>query len=294
MAELRKVLLVVNPKAGKASYARPLKYIEEKLDGAGIKYEHFFTKKDGHGLLTRYLKQGSFDELLILGGDGTLNYAVNELAGAKLPISIVSNGTGNDSVRSLHGITSFKEQVEIALSGEIKSYDLGRCNGKYFVNGLGVGFDGKVVQELERGLRGKRSRLDYLRTVLRILYSFHEQEAVFSIDGKPYRRKILLLTISNGTTFGGGFVINPFAKADDGLLDVCILGEIDPLKRFWYLPMLKTGTHHKLKESEFLQARHIRIEASDQLVAHLDGEFFGHPPFDITVHPKALLLRSTA
>ena len=184
--------------------------------------------------------------------------------------------------------------MEIAVSGEVKAYDLGKCNGRYFVNGLGVGFDGKVVEEMHLRHQGKKGRLDYLRAVLRILYGFKEREANFTLDGKRFKRKILLLTVSNGTTFGGGFVINPFADASDGILDLCVLGEIDPLKRFWHLPRLINGSHYKLKVSEFFQAKEIHIEASDQLVAHLDGEYFGHPPFNVSIHPKALSLRSPA
>ena len=112
------------------------------------------------------------------------------------------------------------------------------------------------------------------------------------MDGKPFDRKILLMTISNGTTFGGGFVINPFAKTNDGLLNVCIFNELLPLKRFWHLPKLKNGTHHKIKETEFHLVSQLSIAATDQLVAHLDGELIGHPPFEIAVEKEVLLVRS--
>ena len=229
-----------------------------------------------------------------MGGDGTLNYAVNELHEKRIPFSIVSNGTGNDSVKSLHRETNFRRQVEIAIKGKTGEFDLGMCNARVFVNGVGIGFDGQVVQ-LMKGRRRKRgSHLDYLLTVLRTVAGFKERPLRFTIDGKAFQRTILMMTISNGTTFGGGFVINPFARSDDGLLDVCLLNEISPLRRFRHLYKLKSGAHHKLEESEFLQAKQIRVDFTDQLVAHLDGEYLGHPPFDISVVPKGLLFRVPA
>jgi len=256
-------------------------------------FEQFFTEHKDKGKLSKIvIENPSISEVIVMGGDGTLNYAVNELFSKNIPISIVSNGTGNDSVKSLHGVLDFEKQVEIAIHGKISKFDLGQCNERYFVNGVGIGFDGEVVKEMvERGNK-KGSHLDYLLTVLRIIAGFKEKKLRFSMDGKGFEKKILLMTISNGTTFGGGFIINPFAKTNDGLLDVCILNEVNPIMRFWHLPKLKTGAHYKIKESEFHVAKHISIKNSIELVAHLDGEFIGNPPFEISVLKNSLLIRT--
>lgn len=287
-----KKLIVVNPAAGKASFSAKLDYFNQKLSEASLEYEVIFTEQDSPDRLISYIKsQNCFDEVFVMGGDGTLNMVVNEIGAARLPIAIISNGTGNDSVKSLHGIMDFKKQVEIALSGSVKPFDLGVCNGRYFVNGVGIGFDGEVVRTmLEKG--DKRGRhIDYLLTVLRIVGGFKEKKLRYALDGKYHEKKILLFTISNGTTFGGGFVINPKAKTDDGLLDICIFNEIKPWKRFWHLPKLKTGAHTRITEVELHTATSITIEKTEDLVAHLDGEFIGHPPFNISVISHALLLK---
>lgn len=291
--ENRNILLVINPASGKSSYQKKLRYLEQKLKAVEMHYQLFFTEHKAHGKLAEtLLNNSSISEVLVLGGDGTLNYVVNEIQGRKLPISIVSNGTGNDSVKSLHGVLDFEKQVDIVLNGVIRKYDLGLCGDRYFVNGVGIGFDGEVVKEMvERGNK-RGTHLDYLLIVLRIVAGFKEQMLKFSLDGVPFQKKILLMTISNGTTFGGGFIINPFAKTNDGLLDVCIINEIASLKRFWHLPKLKTGAHHKMKQTEFHLASNISIEATDQLVAHLDGEYIGHPPFEISIEKELLQIRT--
>lgn len=295
MSNKRNILLVINPAAGKSSYEKRLNYLEENLVKAELSFRKFFTEQDDSGKLNSIVKKDSLiNEVFVLGGDGTLNYVVNEIQGFKMPISIVSNGTGNDSVKSLHGVLNYKKQVEIALHGNIKSFDLGKCNERYFVNGVGIGFDGEVVKEMVEHGNKKGRHIDYLLTVLRIVAGFKEKELQFKLDGRSFYKKVLLMTISNGTTFGGGFIINPLAKTNDGLLDICIFNEIKPLLRFWHLPKLKTGSHGKIRETEFHVASEIAIEASDELVAHLDGEFIGHPPFKISIEKEALLIRTPA
>ena len=295
MPEKRNILIVINPAAGRSSYEKRLQLLEDRLKETKADYELFFTEHDDTGKLEKVIDgDSSIDEVFVMGGDGTLNYVVNEIQGSNLPISIVSNGTGNDSVKSIHGELNFERQVDIALNGIVRKFDLGICNGRYFVNGVGIGFDGEVVKEMvERGNK-RGTHIDYLLTVLRIVAGFKEKTLHFSMDGNRFQRKILIFTISNGTTFGGGFIINPFARTNDGLLDVCILNEITPIKRFWHLPKLKTGAHHKIKEAEFHLATNISIDATDQLVAHLDGEFIGHPPFEISIEKETLLVRTPA
>lgn len=292
MSKSRNILIVVNPAAGKSSHKKKLKYLLEKFIENQCSHELYYTTQGAKTELEELIDGNpTIDEVFVMGGDGTLNYVVNEIQGKSLPISIVSNGTGNDSVKSLHGELNFKKQVEIAIHGTIRKFDLGSCNGRYFVNGVGIGFDGAVVKNMvERGSK-KGGHLDYLWTVLRIIAGFKEKDIHFSMDGTFFKRKILLMTISNGTTFGGGFIINPFARTNDGFLDICIFNELRPIMRFWHLPKLKTGAHHKIKETEFHLTTNLKIESTSELVAHLDGEYIGHPPFDISVVKEALLIR---
>ena len=288
----RRPLIVINPASGRSTYKERLEYLKERLLQSGLESTEFYTEKEGTGDLLSHIREDSdINEIIVLGGDGTLNYVVNELLENPLPISIVSNGTGNDSVKSLHGEKNFKKQGEIAIHGTNKRFDLGLCNGRAFVNGVGIGFDGQVVQEMSVRKRKRGSHLDYLWTVLRTVAGFREKDLSFSLDEKKFTRRILLMTISNGTTFGGGFVINPHASSNDGSLDICVLNEIAPLSRFWHLPKLKTGSHEALKACEFFKARNVLIDRSDELVAHLDGEFIGHPPFESSILPEAIQVR---
>lgn len=288
----RRILVVINPAAGNSTFTKPLEWLESELKNEKLHYESFYTTPNDQGGLRKLLQsKPALNEILILGGDGTLNYVVNEVLGRSVTLGMISIGTGNDSIKSLHGVLDLREQVNIAVHGETGLFDLGLCNGKAFVNGVGIGFDGRVVEDMSTRKNKSGSQLDYLKAVLRNVLFFKEKPLSFSVDGRTFRKTILFLTISNGTTFGGGFKINPFASSNDGLLDLCLIRELAPLKRILHLPKLRTGAHHKLKETEFYTGQNIEIEATEQLVAHLDGEFIGHPPFSITVLPGTLKMR---
>jgi diacylglycerol kinase (ATP) len=290
--ESRHILIVVNPASGKSSYEDKLRHLRQRIEDEGLQSKLYFTEFNNNGNLRNFLNEHpEIDEIFIMGGDGTLNHVVNESDPGKYTLAIVSNGTGNDSVKSLHGILDFQKQVEIALHGKIAHFDLGICNTRYFVNGVGVGFDGEVVRQMHLKGNKQGNHLDYLYTVLKIVGGYKEKPISFAADDAQHTREILLFTVSNGTTFGGGFVINPFARTNDGLLDVCLINTISPWKRFWHLPKLKNGNHHRLKETEFFTASSITVAPSSQLVAHLDGEFMGHPPFTFSIQKNGLKLR---
>ena len=116
MGQERIILIVINPVSGKSSYLSKLQYLQDQLNKAGILHSTYFTKRDNPGDLRQFLIANSHhNEIFVIGGDGTLNMVVNEIMPQPVPLAIISNGTGNDSVKSLHGILNFKKQVEIAL-----------------------------------------------------------------------------------------------------------------------------------------------------------------------------------
>jgi diacylglycerol kinase (ATP) len=288
----RKVLIVINPVAGHRSPKKKLRITIGALKESDIDFDLFYTEPDGKDQLIDVINDHpEITDIFVIGGDGTLNYVVNELSGRKIHISILSSGTGNDSVKSLHGTTKFKEQLQIALHGAVKIFDLGKCNNRFFINGVGIGFDGEVVNQMVKKGDKSGNSLDYFVTVMKIISSYKEKTISFQIDGEPHIKKIFLMTVSNGSTFGGNFLINPFAKTDDGLLDICIFKEISVKQRFRHLPKMKKGKHVKLDVTEFYTCKKVTIAPHKEIVAHLDGELIGHPPFDISLAEEKLYLR---
>ncbi|MGB0525190.1 MAG: diacylglycerol/lipid kinase family protein [Flammeovirgaceae bacterium] len=290
----REFLLVINPVAGKKDKDKLLAQTKHYLNQHSFAYQTFFTRRKGHAI--EYLQKSLLDrytDIIVIGGDGTVNEVLNGLKSKNhsIPISIIPTGTGNDYIKSLPFPKTLAEQLEVAAFGRCLAVDIGRCNGRYFLNTMGFGFDGKVVATMEE--RGKRfgGHLAYLYTVLHTVTRFSEPQVRFIIDGKERKERIFLMAINNGTTYGGGFKITPNAQVDDGFFNVCLIKKISVWRRFLNLPKLQKGTHTQIKEVEMLQCQSLLIDYAPHIQAHIDGEFIGSPPYEVQILPKAQLVR---
>jgi len=258
-----------------------------------VESDSFFTEYRGHAteLVSEQLSQ-NYTDLMIVGGDGTLNEAINGLKNRDIPISIISMGTGNDFSKAIKLPKSLKKQILTAIHGKNTLIDVGSCNERLFINTMGFGFDGKVVEEMERKGKQFGGHLAYLYTVLRIVTTFPEPTVKFSVDGKTYKQPVFLMAINNGTTFGGGFQITPDAKLDDGLFDICLIGKISPMRRLMNFPKMQLGVHKGMEEIQMLRGKDILVESQPEITAHLDGEMVGQPPFKVKILPKYLLVKT--
>jgi len=116
-----------------------------------------------------------YSDILILGGDGTINEVVNGLKYQQIPLSVISIGTGNDTIKHIHKNLDFEYQLKTVFDGEPARIDAGLCNDKIFMNGVGIGFDGKVVEMMNREGKKYGGHRAYLRAVLRILLTYRER-----------------------------------------------------------------------------------------------------------------------
>ena len=289
----RNFFVVANRYAGKSKIERLAKEFASFLQSQSISFSLFDTDEDKNATITvsKHLDD-TFTDLVIIGGDGTINEVVNGLR-VDIPVSIIAGGTGNDFVKNIDIGKSDQQQFETALNGNIQSIDIGQCNDRMFVNGVGIGFDGQIVQDMiAKRVPLLTGHAAYYYHVLRILGSYRERPFKFQVDSENYENDLILLTIGNGTTFGGGFKLMPKAKVDDGLLEVCEIGKLSPVRRFLNIHRLSNGSHGELNMVNFYQAKSVNIEENALLYAHIDGEWMGQPPFNIKVLPKALRLRT--
>ncbi len=289
---MRRFFIIVNPVSGKGNARKKLAWVKERFIRESIGFEVFMTlpavKADQ--LIHEYFNS-RFTDIMIIGGDGTLQEALNGNPPKDIPFSIITAGTGNDTARNLLATMKFRKQLDIAINGSIKKFDAGKCNNKIFLNGLGIGFDGRVVEEMEKSDRSRNRRFSYYKTVLKLITGYRESMLSINIDGETVKTKTFLLTVAKGRTFGGGFRLNPYAKSDDGLLDLCLITKVRIVKRIMFLPSMGSGGHRNLKEVRFFKCRKCIIEGNNDMVAHLDGEFIGSPPFQLEVLPGYVSVR---
>jgi diacylglycerol kinase (ATP) len=109
-----------------------------------------------------------------------------------------------------------------------------------------------------------------------------------TVDGISSDHEVLLVAIANGAYYGGGMRIAPNAQPDDGLLDVCIVGDISRVTAIRQLPNLYRGTHVRHPQVSLLQGRSIGVDGDGGTRVHLDGEPFGSLPLRVSVHAGSL------
>ncbi|MBS4042327.1 MAG: hypothetical protein KGZ59_00730 [Chitinophagaceae bacterium] len=230
---------------------------------------------------------GLFDCIWIIGGDGTLNYFINKYLDIKIPIAIIKGGTGNDFAWKLYGEVSLNYQLNQLIKGNIIKVDVGICNGKYFLNGIGVGFDGEILKSMDK-IRWLGGHLGYLLVVIKKIFNFKEQTFEIKFNNNKIISKFLLMSVFNSSRTGGGFHITPTADISDGLLNVLLCSPLNVFKRLFYLPKIEKGKHLHLPFIHHNLSKNILIKCTQPTFAQIDGELFCDKSFSVSILEKKL------
>jgi diacylglycerol kinase (ATP) len=235
------------------------------------------------------------DAVVVSGGDGMVNLAVNAVAGTGTPLGIVAAGTGNDIAREL-GLPLGAEDAAAAVvralhDGSRRTVDAARCRlegggVRWFAGVLCAGFDA-VVNERANAWTWPRGQARYTLAVARELPVFHERSYVLDLDGQIVSARAMLVAVANAPAYGGGMRISPRASMDDGLLDVVVAGPISRLELLRIFPKVFSGRHLDHPRVTLYRAAGVRVDAPD-IVGYADGERFGPLPLTCVTVPGAL------
>lgn len=273
------IAILVNPRSGKGEAAKTGQWLKEQLEGRNIDHALFIETWPTHF--------DSFTEVWIVGGDGTMNYFLNAYRNIVLPLVIFKGGTGDDFAWKLYGDISLKDQLELVLKASPKHVDALSCNDKLYINSLGIGFDGEVLQSMDT-VRWLGGHLGYLWVVIKKIFSYKEPVFTITCGDKVFKEKFLLVIVNNSSRTGGGFMVTPEASINDGLADMVLCKPLSLLKRFRYLPVIEKGKHLQQPFIVFNQQSQVRIECEKELSVALDGELIRGRTFEIKVLPGLL------
>lgn len=293
MADKKEWVFIINPIAGNGFANKYENTIRTMLDKYNVDADLIYTQKKGHAsqLAEEYSNNGS-KYIISVGGDGTLNEVARPLVGNNdVIIGIIPAGTGNDFIQILGFPNRFEEEHwKIFFEQNTISMDVGTCNGNYFLNGMGLGFDAEVAAQNYEGenLVKKGGKDKYIKHILKTLLFFNEKRMKFLSDSENGFTDCFINTTSIGRRFAGGFFLTPEAIANDSLLDVCSIKKLSLLQRFKLLPMVPKGTHIKDKNVQYYKTANLALEFSEKVPYHLDGELFFDKKFDIGILPGAL------
>ena len=291
----RAPLIIVNPAAGGGRALRSVPWLRERLaPRPEARIEVTRRPGDAERVAADASRLGH-DRVIVVGGDGTVQEVVNGLMAADQPasIGIVPLGSGNDLARSLALPTELASAWGVAIGHGARRIDVGRAqNGdgaeRWFASAGGVGFDAQVAAAMADRRGWQAGRAGYLLTTLAELRRFENRLVRLTIDGAAETRGALFVAIANGAYYGGGMRIAPDALPDDGLLDVCVVGDVSRLTVLRQLPNLYRGTHVNHPAVTMRTASTIEIDGEERTRIHLDGEPFGALPLRVSVSPRAL------
>ncbi len=271
---MQKVALAINPTAGRGLSTKLAKQLISLLTAKQIDHTAFTDNwpADFNG----------FTEVWIIGGDGTLNYFINHYPTVNLPLAIFKGGTGNDFAWKLYGNCSTKEQFELVITARPKPIDAASCNNSLFINGVGIGFDGEVLDSIKT-IRFIGGHIGYYLIVLKKILTFKESRFKIYSNRILADGKFLLVMINNSSRTGGGFHVSPKAIVNDGFLDLVLVKPLSILKRFFYLPKIEKGKHLRLPFVNHFTGTEFTVECERELKAQLDGELIRAQKFTISM-----------
>ena len=291
---------VLNPEAGKGAGRKVGILLEQLLPGFGKSHELVRTERAGHA--TEIARSTTSPFVVAVGGDGTLNEVANALVGSQKTIGIIPAGSGNDFIRSIGIPRSVQLALECLKTGRGRVIDAGRVqtgkdvNGsiqdapeRYFVNGVGIGFDASVARRVSE-IKHLRGTLLYLLAVLQTLGKYKSPEFHGTTDDRTWRSRELLVAAGNGRCAGGGFYLTPEARVDDGLLDVCIIDDVSIPRILRLIPTVLGGKKVQDECVTYLRSKGLALRSSDVFNVHADGEIVGREVNSVKVGivPSAL------
>jgi len=304
MSQLGKLWIILNPAAGKGKAAKQHPKIERFLRNKWRNFEIITTKGPGDALnLARDLPINDNDITVAAGGDGTCNEVVNGLLtrGFSRPpvFGILPVGRGNDFA-STPGISQdIEKALDLLIDAKEKPLDAGFVKGgffpegRYFINGIGIGFDTKVGFEAAK--MKLKSGITYAVGAIKMLIRYDPSPVIqIRYDGKEVTLPAVLVSIVNGRRMGGSFFMGPEALLDDGLLDICFVQhQKTRLKLLKIMSHYTKGTQGSCEGVNFDRGMKFSLNALEGgMAVHCDGETvcYDGKELEITCIPKALRL----
>lgn len=294
MIEKIKANLIYNPKSGQIWSAFKPSLVKEFLNKKGWDIDISETQYKGHATKIAKDSVGKYDVVIAAGGDGTINETVQGIAGTSVRLAIIPVGTTNVLARDLNIPLNFQDALSVIADGEDIEIDLGIINDKYFILMVGIGFDAKLVNEVDSNLKKYTGILAFAATSP--VSMFRHRMGKMSItfwDGLGRKKKIqrnsYQVLISNASTYANSLKVAPEAKFDDGLLDLDIFKSNKIVNFAWNLISIAVKKYkYDQNVSESFKIAKMNIKTFPPMPIQVDGDSFGYTPASIEIKPKSL------
>lgn len=273
-----KYVFIINPASGKTDYDKIKQNIMKTLENEN--YEIYETKapKEATEIASRF-KNEEDTIVYSVGGDGTINEVVNGIAEGKCKLGIIPTGSGNDFYRTLKEAQN--ENVRL---------DLGKVNGRYFINIASVGMDAETCNNANKIKSKIKLHSSYYLALIHTFLTFKSKSLKLKIDKNVYAGDYIIAAICNGKYYGGGFKIAPVASFDDNQFDIYLVSKAGKLKLIKILLALLKSEHEKYNEVRKYTGKNITITSENNLIVNIDGEITISKNIEIEMIEDALII----
>jgi YegS/Rv2252/BmrU family lipid kinase len=288
--------IIINPLSGargrsvgntRAELARRL------VDRQGLQARVHVTERAGHGIeLARQALADGASLVCAWGGDGTVNEIASVLSYTGVPLGIIPEGSGNGFARELGVYLSPEKALDVAINGRERVIDAGQMGDRPFFNLAGIGLDARIASLFNHRAPHRRGFLRYIWLGWQQLVTYVPSSYRIQTQDEQQELRAIMVVTANLRQYGNGAYIAPDADAEDGRLDLVIVGARSMGRAFLLTPRLFTRTLHQARNILTKRVTQVSIASSTPLICHVDGEpFEAGSEITVTVRPRALTVR---
>lgn len=276
--------IITNPRAGHGRGTRALKELQSLLKAKEIEHELFQTQYPGHATeLARQLVEKGEPRTIVFGGDGTISEVVNAVVNSGMELGVMSVGTGNDLARSLGLPYNHPEKaLKVILRGKPTKVDVGWERERCFISTLGLGFPAIIANEANKMKYLKGPPAFFIATYKAIGH-LQTIPARITLDDAILNVNCTSILIQNTRFCGGGLLMAPAARVNDGLFDVVVVNNIGKTDLMLNFPKIYSGRHLKHPKFSLYRSRSVKIDTPMNLSKMFDGDIYGQTPVDAKV-----------
>lgn len=275
----RKFIYLINPISGTAKKQNIKALIEQKTTENKFPFEIISTNAAGnYDFLKEKIFNDNITDVVIVGGDGTVNQIVNHLWQVPVNFGIIPIGSGNGLARAAKIPMKVKEALEVIFKGETKKTDAFFINNQFSCMLSGIGFDAQIAYDFST--KASRGLITYTTQSLLHFFKAHPYQFEVTIDDFTFFTDAFFISIANSNQFGNNFTIAPHANLNDGLLDIVIVQKMNKAKLPFAIFKQLRG-NNKLQELVdeitkknivYFQTSSLKIKNLKLAPFHIDGE----------------------
>ena len=275
----RHIIYIINPVSGTGTKKDLQVFIEQKTKEQAIPYQVFPSVASGdYSFLHSIIKEQKTTDIVIAGGDGTVNQAVNSLMNTDVRFGIIPFGSGNGLAYTAKIPKQFARALDIIFNGKASAIDGFYINGQFACMLCGLGFDAKVAYDFAQ--QPKRGLTTYIKQIIKNFFSAKTYPFEIQFQDASFKTEAFFISIANSNQFGNQFTIAPMASLSDGLLDIVIVTAQKKLSLLLQTlkqvsggnPLQKGNIINDKKGVIYFQTNQLTIINKSQAPLHIDGD----------------------